>query len=346
MPLSSEKFKYLEISGTFLKEGVIPAYSVMGINDFEVMNRGQRWPLILRSAIRSEASELTTLSGKSISIGGIEGPEALQHALSRCRSQPDLQEIILQEEVDWNEHLTVIVESNFFFCEVRDRTGQTRTFFQSSLTQTSAEPLSIPLREILKALAPILEEKHLWLLELGWASSGLHLFQIQPIARPAVEKIFSSQLARQQVASTERFTKQKGIFKLLKIEWQALAFRNRVHAGTLHSSDVFLNWEFIFHYFRIFCMIRNHRPSGEAFAAFLTSTRSSSPIASLSLTHLRIANQLRKDEMFLASDARFEGNAPLFIGTGIIEGYTNEAILVPAIQHPMIFTRSPLPKPS
>jgi len=328
MPLSSAKFKYLEIARPYLKAGVVPQFELMGSNDFGMINWGKPGPRILRSALKNEASELTLLSGKSISIGGIESNEALQNALSQCSSQADLQEVMLQKEVPWIEHLTVIVESEFFFCEVRDRNGQTRTFFRGGLTRTSSEPLSNPLLQVLKPLAPILDSKPLWLLELGWASSGLHLFQIQPIGRSAVDKIFTSQLARQQVASRERFTHQKGLFTLLRNEWQALAFRKRVQTGTPHSSDVFLNWEFIFHYFRIFCMIRNLRPTGEAYAAFLSSVHSSSPIANLSLTHIRIANELRAQEAFLASNSRFEGDTPLFIGKGIIEGTSNDAILV------------------
>ena len=114
MRLASAKFKHLDSIQAFLVPETVPAFRVIqqlvDITSFD-------GPYILRSALKNEGQKGQLLSGKSLSIGDIDSRQKLNEAWEKISSQVDLEEVILQEEIKWDSHITLTYEKDFFFSE-------------------------------------------------------------------------------------------------------------------------------------------------------------------------------------------------------------------------------------
>lgn len=317
MRLSSEKFKYLDLVAPYLEVGTIPPYKIVTGADALGDIYGQV-STIMRSALKNEAGAGSLLSGKSLSIGGIDSPEKLREAWEKVSAQEDLQEVILQEEVSWDTHATIICEEEFFLAELKDRTGAQRIIYWSPIARSQEAEVE-PLRRFLKPLATPLRGKDIWLLELGIRSDRIFLFQVHPISPKLLNTLFSSELVAQIVASRMRFAKAKGPLGLLNMELKARKFRQTIKKS-FHPSQVFLNWEYLFHYFRLFCMMNRLTPDAHGFALFLSESYKDNWLGTLVQKHLELANLFRKDETFNPLRLGMEGAGPVFIGKGVIEG--------------------------
>jgi hypothetical protein len=184
------------------------------------------------------------------------------------------------------------------------------------------------LTDLLKKLRPILKQRPQWVLELGICHDQTHLFQLQPANPANMEKIFSSGFALEQILAQSRFAKKGTFLGMLRTEWSAHGFRRRMNSDLIRLSDVFLNWEFIFHYFRLHCMIDREDPSAEAFALFLSNAMNThSHAGGLLKKHLEISSKLRPLEHFPHLAAGFHSSSPLFIGRGTMEGIFGVDIL-------------------
>jgi hypothetical protein len=184
------------------------------------------------------------------------------------------------------------------------------------------------LTDLLKKLRPILKQRPQWVLELGICHDQTHLFQLQPANPENMEKIFSSGFALEQTLAQSRFAKKGTFLGMLRTEWNAHCFRRRMNSDLIRLSDVFLNWEFIFHYFRLHCMTNREDPSAEAFALFLSNAMNAhSHAGGLLKKHLEISSKLRPLEPFPHLPAGFHSTSPLFIGRGTMEGILGVDIL-------------------
>jgi|GEM_PF-3806850 len=323
------KFTYLEEASRLLEKERVPEFQYLPSSNEDLLSRG---PCILRSALLNEGNLGSLNSGKSISIGGIRNTNDLTRALEIVNAQPQLKDCILQREIAWETHLTLWVNRDFFIGESRERGGKVGTFFSNPLTRSFDGPQAEPLRFMLDRLKPILEGHQHWILELGVQEGGLYLFQIQPVAAELFTRIFSSDVTLNLILSQKRFAKRIGLLGMIRTEWQAHRFRRSFQKGRLNgdspSPAVFLNWEFLFHYFRLFCMISKARADAKLFSLFLSNlSHQNDHLSAVARKHLEIANALRKTESAPPIEAGFEMNTPQFIGKGRITGTLGEAIL-------------------
>jgi phosphohistidine swiveling domain-containing protein len=123
-----------------------------------------------------------------------------------------------------------------------------------------------------------------------------------------------------------------GFMGLLKTEWKAHVFRRSIKKGKTYSaSKVFQNWEFIFHYFRLYCLLHRKSASRDQFVNFLSSLHSNTNKKSGAQEHLKIASWLRENEdmPWLEPDfTSFTDTGLTFIGRGIYRGKIGEKVLI------------------
>lgn len=324
MRSASEKFKHLDSVRPYLVSETIPAFefitNIEGISDFSSS-------LILRSTLKNEAQKGQLQSGKSLSIGGIDSRQKLQSAWEQINAQVGLEEVILQKEINWVTHITLISEADFFFAELKKRDGSKQFIYWTPLGK-SLNPEVQLLKDFLEQIGSYLMLEKYWLMEAGLESGKLHLFQIHPVQLDLLSKIFSTEMVAQIVSSRMKFAKAQSFFGLLKFEWQAWKFRKNMPNESFHPSLIFLNWEFLFHYFRLFCMFSRMQPDAQSFAKFLAMSFEKNWISSMVKKHLELANFFRKNESFDPMVLGFESKGCLFIGKGIFQGIVGEDIHV------------------
>jgi len=341
MRLASGKFKHLDSIRRFLGPDIIPAFKVIenteGILDFQA-------PFILRSALKDEANLGNLQSGKSLSIGGIDSKQKLDEAWGLLTAQPGLEEVILQQEIRWETHVTLVYEKDFFFAEVKRRQGPPQFIYWTPLAQTLSPEIKI-LKNFLETLGPYLLKEKFWLMEIGLLNGKLYLFQIHPVTPDLLSTIFSSEMVRQIVFSRLKFAKSHSFMGLLKTEWEARKFRQKIDQKNFHPSLIFLNWEFLFHYFRLFCMTNQNTPDAQSFAKFLALSYQKNWMSGLIKKHLELANIFRKNEAFAEMNVGFETQGYIFIGKGIVEGVVGDEIHVcDQIPLDLIYHKSLRPK--
>jgi len=319
----SPKFKFLEDAESLLPRGSIPQYRFLSPHEApsSLLEECKGMECILRSGLRSEGGGNEMLSGKSISTGGIRSLEELQAAHQAALSQPGLQTLLLQKEIQWERHLTLWVEDHFMFVQERDRGGRSKSFYSDPLTRSGAMDSLREIEAFLDPLEPLLRQNPHWLLEIGSVGSTLYLFQIQVASHHFLEHVFSSDLAFRLVLARNRFQRLGSLPSLLRTEWNAFHFRRRIRGDPPRFSDVFSNWEFLFHYFRIFCMTRRIVPDAGSFSEFLSLAHNKNTHwGSLVHEHLAISRVLRKSESDPEMETAFNASGPLYIGKGILCG--------------------------
>jgi hypothetical protein len=324
MRLTSEKFKYLDLVQNYLPIGTVP--------DFKRLKSLERLEnfhgsYILRSSLKDESNKRDLMSGKSLSLGGIDSLEMLKDSWEKIQAQHDLDEVILQREIFWESHITLYVEADFFFGELKSKNGGKTFLYETTLGKTLSVETKL-ISELIRSLKALLSQEKYWLCELGVCDGKLFLFQLHPIGETLLKKVFSNDLILQMVSSRLRFSSGKGLFDLLKMEWKAWRFRQNVQSMDFETSQIFLNWEFLFHYFRLFCMIKNLRPNGESFSQFLSTSFSTGFLSPLIQKHLEIASIGRNQESYEVMNIGFQGSGLMFIGKGQLNGIVGEDIFV------------------
>lgn len=331
MDLISKKFKYLFDAQSILKDETVPSFVKITRADESVSISNSS---ILRSSVKGEAEESNLLSGRSQSISNIKSREDFKKAYLQILQQSDIEEVILQYEILWNKHLTLIHEKDFIFVEIKIRGNEEdkpQFLYWTPIGHTTdSSGLLKSLNLLLNRLKPLTDSQPLWLMELGLRNEDLFLFQIQPIAPSFLGNIFSQNLVQNMLLSRHRFKKNHGLISMMKTEWRAFNFRKLyLISSEKPLSWVFLNWEFIFHYFRIYCLQKNLKPTQNSFAEFLTAAQSKTWLGEILRFHFKIANELRSEETFEEVNFVFENNSSiLFIGQGKVEGKIGKEIIL------------------
>jgi hypothetical protein len=314
MELSSQKFKYLEQIKA-LKPELIPHFYPIKSTLPEIYDKET---YILRSALQSEANPNNLLSGKSLSLSNLKKKD-LKEALEKVLAQDELSEVILQKQILWNQHLTLFYQSDFFFAEIKDR-NQNNTFFYVGELGGTNHPLRSLLVNHLKQIKEVLRTEKNWLMEWGYDGEKFYLFQLQPISIDKLTTLLSSEFAFEMVQSKERFSKNQNLWAMLKTEWLAFIYRRKkIKNPTFEAKDVFLNWEFIFHYFRLFCFSKNIKPDEESLMKFYQSLQEDHYLANVTKTHFKLANFWRKTEALPSLNFLSHEKKMRFIGSG--QGY-------------------------
>jgi hypothetical protein len=311
MSLRSQKFKYLEQIKALKPDFIPPFHEIIAI--LPEVNEGETF--ILRSALRDEANQDYLLSGKSLSLPNL-GKNNLEEALNKIKAQNELQEIILQKQIQWKDHLTVFYQEDFVFVEVKDREEKNSFFYMGELGGTNHQ-LSYELITYLNEIKVVLKSEKTWLMEWGHDGKAFYLFQLQPVASDKLRTLLSNDLAYEMVQSKERFAGSQNLWAMLKTEWFAYVYRyKKKKKPNFETKDVFLNWEFIFHYFRLFCLSKNIRPDEEGLVRFFQSLQQNHFLANVSKIHFKLANQWRKSEAFPQMNFIGHQKKIRFIGRG------------------------------
>ena len=330
MDLISKKFKYLLLAQSLLKDASVPPfYKITSPDTLPVISS----PSILRSAISGEASTGNLLSGKSISIPNIKSQDDLKHAYQTIIQQAHLEEVILQHEINWDKHLTLIVEKDFIFIEMKLKdihNEKTKFLYWTPLGHTHDDGLFITLKKTLDRLTPLTDSSRLWLMELGLKNNDLFLFQIQPVDPSFLGSAFSQNLIQEMLLSRQRFQKSHGLLSMIRAEWNASKFRKKFsRSNEISPSWIFLNWEFIFHYFRIYCLQKGLKPGQDSFSKFLTVGHEKNWMGEILRLHFKMANQLRLNESYDEMSFIFDTNpAFIFIGKGKFKGLIGEEFIL------------------
>jgi phosphohistidine swiveling domain-containing protein len=96
-------------------------------------------------------------------------------------------------------------------------------------------------------------------------------------------------------------------------------------------SQNFCNWEFIFHYFRLFCMLKKVKPKNESFAQFLIFVSSNHFLSQIIRQHFNLANSISIKNSDQPLDFHFfDSNGLNFIGKNIHEININDPKLYAA----------------
>ena len=159
-------------------------------------------------------------------------------------------------------------------------------------------------------------------MELGLKKEDIFIFQIQPISTTILGNIFSQNLVQNMLLSRHRFNKNHGLMAMIITEWRAYQFRKLYSASTEKPhSWIFLNWEFIFHYFKIYSLQKKLKPTQNSFAEFLTVAQNKTWLGEILRFHFKIANVLRLEETFEVVNFVFEQSSSIiYLGQGKIEG--------------------------
>jgi hypothetical protein len=328
MELISNKFKFLQPARKLLGDAIVPVFQKI---ERDILTIKFDKLKVLRSSLKSEAQKVSLQSGKSISILNLSNLIEFKAALKRVYNQEDLLEVILQDQVLWEQHLTLIYEEDFIFIEIKDRNSDQIQFYYTSLAGESGHFSFVDkLKKYLKKLAPILKEDKLWIMEWGVVNSELSLFQIHPISSDYAEHIFSDDLALQLLQSKNRFQGQPSFKDLILTEWSAFLYRKKKQKNfEIKNQDVFINWEYIFHYYRLYCQSRNLKPTNVIFNDFLNQTYKNNYFSNTVKVHLSLANKFRNNETYAPIDYILEGKSKLnFLGKGQFSGTINGGIVL------------------
>ena len=323
MDLISKKFKYLFDAQSLVGNKIVPSFiKITGeIESVKISDLS-----ILRSSVKGEAGESSLLSGKSLSVSAIKEIADFKNAYHQIIQQLELEEVILQREILWDQHLTLIYEKDFFFVEIKIRDnelGKPQFLYWTPLGHAMDNSgLLKSLNLLLNRLKPLTDSRPLWLMELGVSNEDIFLFQIQPLSLSCLGNIFSQNIVQEMLLSRYRFQKSHGLFAMMKMEWRAFRFR-KLYFNSIERppSWVFLNWEFIFHYFRVHCLLKNLYPNQNSFREFLIAAQKQNWMGEILSTHFRIANELRLNETYEEVDFVFDQSSTfIFIGQGKFEG--------------------------
>ncbi|MEK6625062.1 MAG: hypothetical protein AABY86_08845 [Bdellovibrionota bacterium] len=312
-------------------ERYIPDFMQVTVSDFddsvaEFLNTS---PCILRSSLKKEGSSSVLVACKSLSIKEICNETTYNKAYMKISNQKDLGEIILQKQVFYTDHLTVLLDQDFFYGNLTSQ-GKSGFFILSPLTKMGSLPnekLLIPFLELLRQRLG----KGKWLFELGISQSAISLFQAVLVPTELLNSVFTDDLFCKILKTRSPRQTAPSFWQLMAREWQAFLFRHQDHSKS-SISEAFANWYFLFHYFYLFCRMNRRHGYDSDFVDFLKMSYRvpSNWQSEIIKKHLQLAAEIRKSEsgpFVPASFAATSGGA-YFLGRGMHEGTIGEDALL------------------
>ena len=232
--------------------------------------------------------------------------------------QSQVAEIILQKQIAYEYHLTILAVGNFFY--INHPNGH---IVLTDYTQVGELPHIEWVREFF-----ILWNKHFkssgeyMLLEMGLSCNEIYLFQAVKIPEQMVETIFTNDLVAKILVQRDQWKKSRSLWGSLKVEWSAFCFRKSKkfnESGT--TALAFKNWYFIFHYFYLFCKLHRRYGHDQDFVDFLAMTANKNWMSDIVKKHIKLATIINKKENFSLPTSFMKISAePYFIGTGVFQG--------------------------
>ncbi|MBI2519279.1 MAG: hypothetical protein HYV97_02630 [Bdellovibrio sp.] len=278
-------------------------------------------PCILRSSLKNEGNISFLGAGKSLSFKQIYDEESYKNAYMEISAQENLDEIILQKQIFYIDHLTVLQDEDFFYGNFISE-GESGFFVLSPLTKMGRFPhekLLIPFLELLKHRL----EKGKWLFELGISQQGIFLFQAVLVPVNLLNSVFTDDLLCKILNTKSAIQTAPSFWQLLSREWQAFLFRRQDHSKSSVSA-AFANWYFLFHYFYLYCKMNRRHGYDSDFVDFLKLSygKQSNWQTEIIKKHLKLATEIRKNESepFVPASFTAMSGGAYFLGKGLHEG--------------------------
>lgn len=302
----SAKFEFLNQKWKFIK---IPRTQLIE-SDKDLPNDSGIY--VMRSALADEAQSRLH-SGKSISIFPIIGQSKLKHAYNQILEQENLKEVIVQQYIEHNIHLTIYLRNDFAFIESKHQ-GIIAHHLTSKIVKYGDHQILKDIAEFIKRNK--LAKNKAYLLEMGINSGDLFLFQCQMVNEKVFQRIFDSSMSMIFIKDALRWRGNRKLSNKIKDEFNAIRFRNKQQF--LYPEDSFKNWYFLLHYYQLYSTVMKSSPSAENFLHFIQS-----PPPHLKQQvhkHLALANQIKKESMNYNSliSKNLSSTSPRFYGPGCI----------------------------
>jgi len=285
----SQKFKLLQelTSHERLKFNIPSFVKVNDQFDIQNFNLVSNKTYILRSALKNESCLNKLTPGKSLSIGGIIDITSFNEAFSKIKIQKNLDEVVLQEEVNWYQHLTIYIEKDFIFIDVKGGDfsiyGHGKVAGNTSLIER-IRPLCMDIHKALQGES--------FLCEIGLTKSKAHIFQINEVHKRYLDHFIQSDLLLKLLINKDSQEKA-GLWTKISNEMKAMRFRSKTSFEGL--ADAFLNWNYLNHYYHLFCRKNRESINDQSFVRFLThANKHSNFLSEVSLKHIQIANLIRQ----------------------------------------------------
>jgi hypothetical protein len=281
--------------------------------------------LILRSGLKNEGKKESLLSGKSLSIKEITTFEKYTIALKSINAQPHLDQILLQEEFLFEDHLTIYAENSFYFVEIKNKNALSTVIISSDFVSGSYRYLDC-LKNFIHHWSQ-LKYSGKFIIEAGIKASEIRLFQANEIGESLIKNIFSNDLLIKMIKSDIRRDSKISSLSLLKKEFQAMTFRkNMENKKEFFIEDAFNNWSYLFHYFFIYCHFYKKNGFDQDFIDFLNSCQKKTNwLAKIAAKHIALSYKIRESEnsnqdINLESAFRLVSEEAYFLGQGFFKG--------------------------
>jgi len=326
-------------------EDCIPDFITLTSRDFEhsIGEFLSKSSCIMRSSLKNEACITVLNAGKSLSIKDIRNESDFKNAYVKVSAQDDLEEIILQKQILYVDHVTVLLDEDFLYGNLTTE-GKSGFFVLSPLTKVGIIPSE-------KRLGPFLDrlrqrfKKGKWLFELGISPNSVSLFQAVLVPTELLNSIFTDDLLCKILKTKATRPATPSFWQLLACEWKAFLFRRQDHANS-SVSEAFANWYYLFHYFYLYCRINRRHGYDSDFVDFLKLSygNQTSWQTEIIKKHLRFAAEIRKNETDAAIPASFTtmSGSAYFLGKGRHEGIIGkDALLLDEIIPDVIYQLPP-----
>lgn len=296
----SPKFKLLKelYEGDEFRQVIPPIFKGKIDDDFF---DNEKMKFILRSALKGEAKEEKLLSGVSLSVPNIGNKFEFTEALELIRSQGEVEEILFQLQYPHQVHGTLLATKELWYVELKESSQSTKIWIGPQLT-LGEHPVLPLILDFKKKIEKHFKEIN-FLMEMGFKTKpNLHykLYQIQPVSPEKMKHVFNSDsiflTLRESREATHTKKEREGLLSLLWKEWKAFRFRSSFHKLPEFEA-AFKNWNFIFHYFKLFCVKQGLQGGDLDYVEFLkASYGGKGHFNQLSKKHLIVANEIRAKE--------------------------------------------------
>lgn len=327
----SQKFKLLkQLSRIDYFNKVIPPFQEV-LKEFPIAKSFfcNEQLYVLRSSLKSEGSSDNLMSGKSLSVKGISDYQAYTLALEKINSQDELEEILLQEEFTYEDHLTIYAEDDLYYIEIKNELGVNSVIISSSFISGHYRYLNY-VTDFLKEWTKLFHG-HKTILEAGVSHQGVRLFQANEVNDRIINSLFNNDLIFKIVKSKIQSDEKLGFISLVKKEYRAYLFRKNLVKKTIFTiQDAFNNWSYLFHYFFLYCRYLKKPGVDQDFIDFLNDCQKESHwLSRIIMLHISLSSKIRNGEdddgvIQIESAFRLVSEECYFLGKGIYNGRVGE----------------------